>query len=445
MKIKDLLFISTKNINAHPKRSLLIVTTTSITFGLIITINLWVQGLENSYIELASQTTNGKVVIEATNSIEGTITDNEQLQTARQAMIADIEAYSGRILNDTQKFGAFGSIILPKDLVSNAIEVDLSTVPVDSAPILVPTFFGEQLLGGSFFSNSVNVAKKQDAYEEYRSNLIGKTFIDIYGAKYHVVGLASGNFHINNLSFQQLEQNNKNSLNSILEFITTPEGTPIVIDNGESKKWQTGESMLVQTTEGETIIAVFDDSAHAYDYFKNGSGKFMNVDFPNRTYSVNTIAGMSPETQYVFHGVKLISNIVSVILGIAAISIVVFTSIRLIDQDKQDIALYYNLGASPKQIKIIYLCYFFELMISAIVFTFTVASATVLLFSIVNQELLSTQAMLGFNQVMHKQIIWYGISTNILIIILVMLLMAPLCVAINNKPLGKTSFTISKH
>lgn len=171
----------------------------------------------------------------------------------------------------------------------------------------------------------------------------------------------------------------------------------------------------------------------------------MNVDFPNRTYSVNTIAGMSPETQYVFHGVKLISNIVSVILGIAAISIVVFTSIRLIDQDKQDIALYYNLGASPKQIKIIYLCYFFELMISAIVFTFTVASATVLLFSIVNQELLSTQAMLGFNQVMHKQIIWYGISTNILIIILVMLLMAPLCVAINNKPLGKTSFTISKH
>lgn len=39
------------------------------------------------------------------------------------------------------------------------------------------------------------------------------------------------------------------------------------------------------------------------------------------------------------------------------------TSVRLVDQDRRNIALYYSLGATSGQVRRIYLCYFLELMI----------------------------------------------------------------------------------
>ena len=72
---------------------------------------------------------------------------------------------------------------------------------------------------------------------------------------------------------------------------------------------------------------------------------------------------MVPETEYIMCVMQLIINVISVVLGVIAMIVVVFTSIRLVDQDKQNIALYYSLGATARQVRIIYLCYFLELMV----------------------------------------------------------------------------------
>ena len=116
--------------------------------------------------------------------------------------------------------------------------------------------------------------------------------------------------------------------------------------------------------------------------------------------------------------------------------VVVFTSIRLVDQDKQNIALYYSLGATARQVRIIYLCYFLELMVGAAVLAFGLASMIVLLFTGLNHDLLSIQAMLGFNQATYEPIWWYGVNITVFVIIIAMLLMAPLCVLINRKRLS---------
>ena len=63
MQIKDILHISTKNIRIYFKRNLIIMAVMGIIFGLILTINLWFQGMENAYMKLASQITDGKVII----------------------------------------------------------------------------------------------------------------------------------------------------------------------------------------------------------------------------------------------------------------------------------------------------------------------------------------------------------------------------------------------
>lgn len=442
MKLKDVLHISTKNIRIYLKRNLLIMAVIGIIFGLVLTINLWFQGMENSYLELTSKATDDKVIIEATNSMAGMVVDEGQPQATRQEMIADIEAYGGKVLGEAEKFGAFGSIVLPEDIVKNAIEVDLSKVPIDAAPVLVSTFLGEQLLGKNFPAKSTSAIKKQKDYEEFRDSLIGRTFTDTQGAKYYVVGLSSGNFHVGNLSLKQLERTNNNLVNPILELITTPNGQPIIIDNGKSKQWQRGEEIIsdivIPMDDSDTVIAVFDSSAEAYEHFRQGKGKFMNIDFPNRTYLVNTVAGVSPETQYIINMIRMSINIISVVLGIVAAVVVIFTSIRLVDQDKQNIALYYSLGATTGQVRMIYLCYFLGLMIGAAVLAFGLASAIVLTFSFLNQELLGIQAALGFNLPAISEEIWYKFNSSIFAIVAAILAMAPICTIINNRRLQNT-------
>lgn len=446
MRTKDVLRISLKNIRIYFKRNLIIMAVMGVIFGIVFAINLWFQGMENSYTELANQSTEGRVIIEATNSMEGMIIDDALPKTTRQEMAEDIEAHGGKVLGDAEKFGLFGSVVLSKELVENRIMVDMEEVPVDAAPVLVSTFLGEQLLGKNFSAEYTNAVRKQKDYKEYQDKLIGKTFTDTYGAKYYVVGLNSGNFHVDNLSFNQLEQGSNNILNPVLAFVATPNGSPIVIDNGKSESWQKGEKISLEDivgikTESESLIAVFDDSKSAYEYFQHGKGRFMNVDLPNRTYSVIIVAGMSPETMYIMENMNFVINIVSVALGLIAAIVVVFTSIRLVDQDRQNVALYYSLGATTRQVRTIYLFYFLELMIGAAILAFCSASVIVLAFSFLNQEILGIQSALGFNLVATPGEIWYAVNAGTFVIIVAMLTVSFICIAINNKRLAKESFS----
>ena len=441
MKTKDVLKISTKNIKIYLKRNLMIMAVMGVIFGLIFAINLWLTGMEKTYVAQASRATDGQVIIAATNSTEGMIIDDTRPKTSRADMKADIEAHGGKVLGDAEKFGMFGAVVLPAELVKNAIEVDLDKTPADAAPVLITTFLGEQLLNKDFPNEYTSDINKQKDYENYREELIGKTFTDSYGAKYYVVGLASSNFHINNLSFKHLERGNSNLLNPILEIIPTPEGAPIVIDNGKSQLWQKGSNVLEKdvSASNKTTIAVFDNSEKAYEYLKNGNGRFMNIDLPNRTYSVTVIAGMSPESAYILKIIKMVANIASVVLGIIAAIVVIFTSIRLIDQDRHNIALHYSLGATTGQVRIIYLCYFLELMIGAAIFAFVFANIIVLSFSALNKKMLGIQAMLGFNQMIYESVWWYGMNLMTLMIFVAMLIMAPLCILANRKAISRIS------
>lgn len=441
MKTKDVLKISTKNIKIYLKRNLMIMAVMGVIFGLIFAINLWLTGMEKTYVAQASRATDGQVIIAATNSTEGMIIDDTRPKTSRADMKADIEAHGGKVLEDAEKVGMFGAVVLPAELVKNAIEVDLDKTPADAAPVLITTFLGEQLLNKDFPNEYTSAINKQKDYENYREELIGKTFTDSYGAKYYVVGLASSNFHINNLSFKHLERGNSNLLNPILEMIPTPEGAPIVIDNGKSQLWQKGSNVLEKdvSASNKTTIAVFDNSEKAYEYLKNGNGRFMSIDLPNRTYSVTVIAGMSPESAYILKIIKMVANIASVVLGIIAAIVVIFTSIRLIDQDRHNIALHYSLGATTRQVRIIYLCYFLELMIGAAIFAFVFANIIVLSFSALNKKMLGIQAMLGFNQMIYESVWWYGMNLMTLMIFVAMLIMAPLCILANRKAISRIS------
>lgn len=448
MRFIDLLKISTNNIRANLKRNLMIVVVMGVIFGLIFAINLFMTGLANSYIAQANRITNGRVVLLATNSADGITVEASSSRASFSEMVADIEMYGGSVLGEATRFGDYGSLVLPASLVQNAVEVDPSQAPADAAPILTTTFLGEILLGQDFSLEAATATDKQQAYIFFRSALLGRTFTDTYGAKYYIVGFADDNFHLDNLSFQQLDRHNQNPLNPILELIPTPSGVPIVLDQSPvllaestSDSSSTQESVLPNTlaSDTDTIVAVFKDNQSAYVYFRNGRGAFPNAAFSGRDYSVTVVAGMSPETTYILSSLNTISIIISIILGVVAVIVIIFTTIRLVDQDQRNLALYYSLGATSRQVRVIYLSYFLELMLGVSFFAFALASLIVLLFNVFHQELLEIQVQLGFNQISSVSVWWYSVNLVTLFIWLTILSMAPLCVLLNHRKLSAFS------
>lgn len=207
MFFRDLLLIGLKNTKANLKRSLMLIMTLGIIFSLIFTMNLFLQGIADSYANLSGSSANEKVIIRATNNTENEIrADNKPKdQISLSEMIKDIEKYGGRVIDGARTVGAFNASVISKNMVEKSIEVNIDNAPEDAMPVLISTFLGEQLLH-SHFSASETPDKNMSTYREYRDSLIGKTFVDAYGAKYYVVGLAPGNFHISNLSFWQLKK-----------------------------------------------------------------------------------------------------------------------------------------------------------------------------------------------------------------------------------------------
>lgn len=433
MGIRETIRISSKSIFGHLKRSLMVIVTMNVAFGLVLAMNLWLKGVENAYVKFASEKTGGRVVMEVTNYLNIMAVDDEMPEMAtRQEMVEDVEAHGGKVLGETERVGRAGMVVLPEELIKEAIVVDLGKVPEDAIPVLVSDYWGERWLETDFPPSFTTAEAKLAAYEKMRSDLIGRIFTDERGGKYCVVGLTSGGFQTYSLSFEQVERENKNTLNVVLGIITTPSGPVIAVDNGKSEKWQGGEKTDIPI-EIESLMVAFENIDEAYDYLRHGKGQFMNVELPNRIYTVNVIAGMSPEVQHVFWLIQLGANVATVILVLAAAVIVIFTSVRLMEQERQNIALYHHLGATTGQIRGIYGCYFLGLMICAAVLAFALASIAVLLFSILNQELMGVQAMTAFNLDTMPMVVWYGMNINVLIAMLVMLAMAGVCVLVNRK------------
>ncbi len=438
MQIKGILHLSLKNLKSHPKRTLFLILTTGIIFALIFTVNLWWQGLQNTYIANASHPTHGKIILQATANSNTTSFPNDSSTSqdspaTREEMIQDLERFGATIIGDTKYYGSYFAPVLDSTLLQSVLEIDPTTAPAGTAPILVNEHLANQFLGKAYSGVTRTAHNKQQNYETYRSSLLGKTFTDSDGNKYYVVGLAPGRSFINNLSFAGIVYRNDSLFNPFLEHIATPSSTSIVLSNPHASNPQDLNSTPALPA---SVIATFDSLDQANIYLHHGDGNFFSLSLPNRKYDASVLAGPSPEIFYLFRGITVIINITSAILITIAGVVVIFTTIRLVDQDKQNIKLYYSLGASSRQIHILYLFYFLELLLGAVLFAFTPASLAVLLFSATHQELLSVQQMLAFSLPTRQTIIWYGVNSETFLFFAIILLLAPLCTLLNHHTLA---------
>lgn len=432
MYFTDVLKLSFRKFIRQFRRSYKLVVAMSILFCLIFTINIFFTGLRNSYIKFSQAKVGNQVIISANNlspyiSLKGT---KETKEISSADMVQDIEKFGGKILKNIRAVTRNNIPVLPKSSAQNLIEVDPSKAPKDAIPILTTTSFGELLLGQ--YDNKINkltAVEYISKYQDYREKILGKTFENKDGAKFFVVGLLPGSYHLSSYSFYTLEKNvDTTLLNELLDDIPLQGFEPIAVDNGNQDSWQTG-----QNVEYEMVYAIFDNQKDAYRYLEQGKARFQRVIPDDRSYDAKVILGLSPEITYTFNFFQIIIRIISIILFIVAIIVILSTNTRLIAQDEEEITLYRSLGATKSQLKIFYGIYFFILIVSALIFAYFVASFILILFHLFRGQLINIQAALAFSLKDVPQVFWYGISSNILVIIVAALLLAPLSTLLNSR------------
>lgn len=429
MYFTDVLKLSFRKFIRQFRRSYKLVAAMSILFCLIFTINLFSTGLRNSYIKFSQAKVGDQVIISAISP--NSYTDLKKLEeVAKTEMVQDIEKFGGKILKNIRAVTRYNIPVLPKSSIQNLIEVDPSKAPKDAIPILTTTFFSELLLGQ--YDNKIDkltAVEYLSRYQDYREKVLGKTFENKDGAKFFVVGLLPGSYHLTNYSFYALERNvDTTLLNELLDDIPLQGFEPIAVDNGNQDFWQTG-----QNVEYEMVYAVFNNQKDVYRYLEQGKAMFRTIIPDDRSYDANVILGLSPEITYIFNFFQIIIRIVSLILFIVAMIVILSTNTRLIAQDEEEIALYRSLGATKSQLKIFYGIYFFILIISALIFAYFVASFILILFHLIRGQLINIQAALAFSLKDVPQVFWYGVSSDILAIIVAALLLAPLSTLLNSR------------
>lgn len=432
MYFTDVLKLSFRKFIRQFRRSYKLVVAMSILFCLIFTINLFFTGLGNSHIKFSQAKVGNQVIISANNlspytSLKET---KETKEISIAEMIQDIEKFGGKILKNTRSVTRYYIPVLSKSSVQNLIEVDPSNAPKDAIPILTTTFFGELLLGqDNNKMNKLTAVEYLSRYQDYREKVLGKTFETDNSEKFFVVGLLPGSYHLSNYSFYTLEKNvDTTLLNQLLDDIPLQDFNPIAVDNGNQDSWQTG-----QNVEYEIVYAIFDNQKDTYRYLEQGKARFQRVIPDDRSYDAKVILGLSPEITYTFNFFQIIIRIISFILFIVATVVILSTNTRLIAQDEEEIALYRSLGATKSQLKIFYGIYFFILIISALIFAYFVASFILILFHLFRGQLINIQAALAFSLKDVPQVFWYGVSSDILVIIVAALLLAPLSTLLNSR------------
>lgn len=432
MYFTDVLKLSFRKFIRQFRRSYKLVVTMSILFCLIFTINLFFTGLKNSHIKFSQAKVGNQVIISA-NNLSPYISLKETKETkeiSSAEMIQDIEKFGGKILKNIRTVTRNNIPVLPKSSAQNLIEVDPSNASKDAIPILTTTSFGELLLGqDNNKMNKLTAVEYFSRYQDYREKVLGKTFETDNGAKFFVVGLLPGGYHLSNYSFYTLERNvDTTLLNELLDDIPLQDFNPIAVDNGDQDSWQTG-----QNVEYEMVYAIFDNQKDAYRYLEQGKARFQRVIPDDRSYDAKVILGLSPEITFIFNFFQIIIRIISFILFIVATVVILSTNIRLIAQDEEEIVLYRSLGATKSQLKIFYGIYFFILIISALIFAYFVASFILILFHLFRGQLINIQAALAFSLKDVPQVFWYGVSSDILVIIVAALLLAPLSTLLNSR------------
>ena len=453
MRIREVVRLGGRMLWVEKKRSALVIGVMAVLFTLALVLNMGVAGLRRNYLAQAGWATEGRVVVAAT-----AVGTGEEVPgvTARQAeemaakMQADLEGWGAEVEPGLVVPEALAAEVLslreaplvavPETWLAGAVEVNPQMAPVGSLPVLMTKARAQTILDTTWPDTARTPEQKQQNLAEFRATVVGQTLTQ-GEMQYFVTGLAPVGFGIDNWSYQGVERINQSALNLLLEMLTVAEGEMLVLDDGELEPAAT----LVTPAQVETgvpevrmakLVARFPDALSAMRYAEQGQGDFGYLVVEDKQYQVEVLAGAEPATVTILDFVRLGALGLGLVLAAVAAVVVIFTTIRLVDREQENLRLYYSLGATVRQVRGIYLAYFGGLMLGAAVLALVAATVILLIYSAVQQSLLGALFQAAFSLPEAPTVWLWGVNWETGLCFGLMLLTAGLAVLVNWQKLG---------
>lgn len=465
MKAREVVRLGGRMLGTEKKRSALVIGVVAVLFTLALVLNMGVAGFRRNYLAQAGWATEGQVVVAATavgtGEAEMAASDEQgglavpaagvSEATARQAeeragqMWADLEQWGAEVepglvvpealAAEVQALQAAPLIAVPETWLAGAVEVNPQMAPVGSLPVLMTKARAQTILDTTWPDTTRTPEQKQQNLAEFRATVVGQALTQ-GEMRYFVTGLAPVGFGIDNWCYQGVERMNQSAFNLLLEMLTVTLGEMLVLDDGGLEPTAT----LVTPAQVETglpetwavkLVARFPDALSAMRYAEQGQGDLGYLVVEDKQYQVQVLAGAEPATVMMLDFVRLGALGLGMVVAAVAAVVVIFTTIRLVDREQENLRLYYSLGATARQVRGIYLAYFGGLMLGAAVLVLVAATAILLTYSAVQQSLLGALFQAAFSLPEAPTVWLWGVNWETGLFLGLMLLTAGLAVLVN--------------
>lgn len=413
IKLSDAAHLAIQNIVSYKLRSLAIVLTVSIIFGLIIGINFLFAGLRTTLLDTSTVKTAGAsyVVARFQNAADSDSREERLAERAKRYHGEDIGTITDYKVGITPGFSVANYSLFE----SYVDQAKLASLPPDRLPILLRPLEQAEIVGDDF--------KELLATEYYVVGELSKSTGSIpplpggynllnlpikalasYGSwqPHHCVILDVGDGRVNRFIESELiksddfSTNNKIESYSLIRFANTADLTSF-LDTSDTKERRSGR----------------EDPLIAMSLFSNTAGIVQS-----------------------FFDTDRILFIAETILMVVAVIITAFTFIHLIDQERSSVALYRSLGATTRDLLLTYLLYLLGLCLISIFVSIVIGIILVAAMSSTNASILATSLQSTYGLSFTPHVFLLGIDHRFFIIIFCTLFTAPLALLLSQDRLS---------
>lgn len=451
MRPTDYLRLGFAGVKAHKKRAFTVTVIVGLLFSVVTAGALILQGLEDVALSTMLAPTDGRVL--AMSSVDTKICGEDcDLKAETEKIKRNIEQYGGKIIPVEISQTADGIFYkLEEKVFANEVS---STINITQ--VIVPLGVAANLASIEMPERDAEVTEQLNAIREVRAKTLGKAIKSKVGEKYYIAEILPSGVYASNLSFVNIGQSG-NPLDLILGQVRTGASQNFITKSAKTESKTNGSNAMqpsgliamedIDAGAMGMVLAQFEDVDAAHNYYRDKANYCSETDrifnLCGKDYKYQVVSAISdPITTYEnLQNAWLVFKIVAAVLAVIALIIAISTYGRLIGKDIKIIALYHAMGASGRQIRLVYLTYLLMLSIMAVGFAVITGLMLAAILSVVNMQALGQVFALGFG-VAEKEIWLVGWSNLIWWLAGTMLLAAIVAVVLGNG--GFTSKELAK-
>lgn len=381
---------------------------------------------------------------------------------ASQAELATlIQHYGGSLIEDAALASTTDGTypILPATLFSPDIQALADQAPADTIPIVLPVSTAITWLQTAETSADPAATGlpllNSTADASLAHSALGQTITSPSGQNYFLAGLIASSVGINNITLTDPIMSYYAQ-----ELITPRTATPVLLRTvGSAANLPTAASTTpsanlpasspsadTPTTEASTTLwAYFTSATDAYRFFADPAVNCDQFDRQEQIcpdtfrYAATAPLGFELSFRWSYQNLFSFHTGLALVLGVFALIITFITQLRLLGHNPRSIALYYSLGASTRQVRLIHLAHLILLDLLAGFSAILIGLLLALILNLINLGNL-TELYTTLYGLPASTVFLIGWSWSQLLLLIFLLPTAPLCIlcarrALTNKQL----------